>query len=97
MSLGVLLIELVATIVDRLGEEGPVRQLEGEDRCFVIRAKTLQFEHCANLPCGTSSTAGSQIVSRGRAPGSPQCWCSLHDSAMRVVARTQVVMGDWLT
>jgi hypothetical protein len=43
VSLGELLVEIVAAVTDRLGEVGPVRVLEGEDRCFMIRPKTLQL------------------------------------------------------
>ena len=50
MSLSELLVEIVATIVDRLGEVGPVRLFKREDRCFVIRAEKLQFEHPSRVP-----------------------------------------------
>jgi hypothetical protein len=49
VSLSELLIEIVATIADGLGEVAPVRLLKSEDRWFVIRAKALQFEHPSNL------------------------------------------------
>jgi hypothetical protein len=44
VSLGGLLVEVIATIVDRPGGVGPVRLLECEDRRFVISAKPLQLE-----------------------------------------------------
>jgi hypothetical protein len=62
MSLSELLIEIVATIADRLGEVGPVRLLESEDRWFVISAKTLQFEHPSNLSWPEIPTTGIRFV-----------------------------------
>jgi hypothetical protein len=41
MPLRELRKELVAAIADRLAEIAPVRQLESQDRLFVISAKTL--------------------------------------------------------
>jgi hypothetical protein len=40
-----LIKEIVATIADRLGEVRAVRSLKIEERCLVVRAKTLQFGH----------------------------------------------------
>jgi hypothetical protein len=40
-----LIIEIVATIADRLGEVSAVGSLKIEERCLVVRAKALQLEH----------------------------------------------------
>jgi hypothetical protein len=62
MSLSELLIEIIATVADRRGEVGPVRPLKSEHRWFVIRAKTLQFEHPSNLPCRDVPTTGIKFA-----------------------------------
>jgi hypothetical protein len=49
VSLREVLIEIIATIADRLGEVGAVRELKIEDRCLVVGAKPLQLEHLSNL------------------------------------------------
>jgi hypothetical protein len=64
MSLGELLIEIIAAIADRLGEVGPVRLLKGEDRWSVVTAKTLQLEHPSNLPWPDVPTTGIRFVHR---------------------------------
>jgi hypothetical protein len=66
MSLSELLVEIVATVADRLSEVRPVRPLKSEDRRLVIRAKTLQFEHPSNLPWPEVPTTGIRFVHGNR-------------------------------
>jgi hypothetical protein len=49
VSLREVLIEIIATIADRLGEVRAVRELKIKDRRLVVGAKLLQLEHLSNL------------------------------------------------
>jgi hypothetical protein len=49
VSIREVLIEIIATIADRLGEIRAVCELKIEDRCLMIGAKPLQLEHLPNL------------------------------------------------
>ena len=67
MSLSELLKEIVATIADGLGEEGPIGLLKSEDRWCVISSEALQFQHPSNLACvAVSTTMSSSFKQTGR-------------------------------
>jgi len=82
MSLSVLLIEIVATIANEVGEVGPVRLLKSEDRWFVIRAKALQFEHPSNVACLGVPTTGTEF-DYGDGPSAAQFKSTAPSAAIR--------------